>query len=187
MKTITFRKKWVIAISKLPKELRNDAIIALYNFFETEETHHPETLIANLLWDVKQDLKKSAERSEKARLKRQQKKAEKQEPKQPDTTTPPNIIDDTSIREYEAHPELYMFDGFMSYLISRGRGELLPAVPDGMNEVTLLCFFRNWVIENNKLGELTKLNSFCGLFRHALPTLVKKNVDMVPYNHISQS
>ena len=172
MKTITFRKKWVIAISKLPKNLRNDAIIAVYNFMETGETHHPETLISNLVWDIKQDIKKTAERSEKARLKRQQKKAEKQEAKQPDITVP--YIDEGALRQYEDHPELDMFDGFMSYLISQRCNGLLPAVPDGMNVVTLLCFFRNWVIENNKLGELTKLNSFCGLFRHAMPALVAK-------------
>lgn len=176
MKTITFRKKWVKAISKLPQELRNDAIIAVFNFLATGDNDHPDTLISNLVWDVEHDLMKSAEQREKARQRREQKKAKKaQQPPeaQPVSANEPSF--DTEMqKEYEEHPELYMFDGFMSYLISRGGTKLLPEVPDGMNVVTLLCFFRNWVIDNGKLGEMTKLNSFCGLFRHALPSLLQK-------------
>lgn len=171
MKTITFRKKWVIAISRLPKHLQNEAILAVFEFLQTGENEHPNSKISNLVWAIEQDVDKSIERREKARKRRQQQKAEKQ---QAQSTNTPTSVDTESQREYEAHPELYMFDGFMSYLISQGADGPLPAVPDGMNEVTLLCYFRNWVIENNKLGELTKLNAFCGLFRHALPELVQK-------------
>lgn len=176
MKTITFRKKWVKAISKLPKELRNDAIIALFNFLETGENDHPDTLISNLVWDVEHDIIKSAERSEKARQRREQKKAEmaSQQAKSQPIDDPSLTFDTGMQKEYEEHPELYMFDGFMSYLISWAGKDMLPPVPDGMNVVTLLCFFRNWVIDNGKLGEMTKLNSFCGLFRHALPSLILK-------------
>ncbi len=175
MKTITFRKKWVKAISKLPKELRNDAIIAVFNFLATGEKDHPETAISNLVWDVEHDIIKSAERSEKARQRREQKKAEKaqQQTEQQPVVAAELSFDSAMLDEYDQHPELYMFDGFMSYLISRAGMGLLPAVPDDMNVVTLLCFFRNWVIDNGKLGEMTKLNSFCGLFRHALPSLIQ--------------
>lgn len=171
MKTITFRKKWVIAISKLPKKLRNDAVVAVYIFLSNGKNDHPETLIYNLLRIVERDVKKSDERRKKARLKRQQKKVHSIRSK---VASNPVTADAMAKREYEEHPELYMFDGFMSYLISQGPDGPLPEVPDGMNAVTLLCYFRDWVIKNRKLGELTKLNSFCGLFRHALPDLIQK-------------
>ena len=175
MKSFTFRKNWNVAISKMAPEKRQTAIVYVYEFIMNGSNPNPED---NELWDllklVEADLKKAEINREKARKRREEKKIDAARAKEQAEITDVKIPElmAESANEYLKNPALHIFDGFMAYLaLTRGLNERIE-IPAGRNAVELMCHFRHWVIENNRINEITKLTSFIGLFRHALPEIL---------------
>ena len=175
MKSFIFRKNWSEFISKMVPEKRHDAIVYVYELVMNGSTSQPDSKeICELLIIVENDLKKAEINREKARRRREEKKlrAEQEKAKAEVTDVKMPELNEESALEYLQNPALHIFDGFMAYLALTqglsGRVEL----PSNRNAVELMCHFRQWVIANKRVNEITKLTSFIGLFRHALPEIL---------------
>ncbi|MDE6224607.1 MAG: hypothetical protein K2M25_00535 [Muribaculaceae bacterium] len=175
MKSFTFRKKWNEFISEMAPEKRTMAIVCVYDF--VMNGNKPTDIDSDcqaLLGMVEKDLERAAKSREKARERREKLKiAMKRVPIKDDepVVQPENPL---NLREYQKYPALYMFDGFMKYLaMTRDVNDRLD-LPHNYDALSVMRQFRDWAIEHNRLNEISKLTSFVGLFRHALP-------DFMPY------
>ncbi|MDE6809435.1 MAG: hypothetical protein K2J42_05035 [Muribaculaceae bacterium] len=172
MKTITFRKNWNNAIARMPVEIRRDAVIAVYDYLLTGcRPDGCDKLINDLIDMVAVDLTALEIKREKARRRREIKRLEEKTIAET-ADAPISYPGADAFMEYMKHPALYMFDGFMSYIGMTGCGRDRLGLPDDVNIVEMMCHFRQWVIENGKVNEITKLTSFMGLFKHALPEIL---------------
>lgn len=174
MKSITFRKNWNNAIAQLPREIRHDAIVAVYDLLLTGCRHEGyDSNINELLDMVIRDLEALEIKREKARKRREIKRLEEKTKAESAGNAIP-YPGAEAFMEYLEYPALYMFDGFMSYIGITGCGRERFDLPDDVNMVELMCHFRQWVIDNGKVNEITKLSSFMGLFKHAMPEIIGK-------------
>ena len=152
MKTITFRKNWNNAIAQMPVEIRRDAVIAVYDYLLTGcRPDGCDKSINDLLDMVAVDLTALEIKREKARRRREIKR-----------------LEEKTIAETADAPIPY--PGADAFMTVCGRDRL--GLPDDVNIVEMMCHFRQWVIENGKVNEITKLTSFMGLFKHALPEIL---------------
>ena len=175
MKSFTFRKKWNDCISKMAPEKSHTAIVYVYELVMNGTNPNPDdNELGELLKLVENDLKKAEINREKARQRREEKKLKAEKGKAQTNVLDvkmPELNEETAM-EYLKNPALHIFDGFMAYLaLTRGLNDRVD-IPADRNVVELMCHFREWVIKNNRVNEITKLTSFIGLFRHALPDIL---------------
>lgn len=179
MKAITIRKNWIEEIEKLDQSLQPIAVWAVFQFVMNGEFMTEDAEIKRLINFVARDLERIAVAREKARERREKLKQEKLLKQQSEAVDTQSVIleraeteDERKQRqEYEQHPELFMFDGFMAFICSNGGVKYRPDVSDEFNFFELICHFRDWVLDHNKIKEITHLNAFRGLFKMALPRL----------------
>ncbi|MDE5572596.1 MAG: hypothetical protein K2H44_03970 [Muribaculaceae bacterium] len=182
MKAITIRKNWNEEIEKLDETLQPVAVWALYQFVKNGKVVSENSDIQRIISLADSDLKRIAIAREKARERREKLKREKLIKQQlADVKSVENecgVFEKTETEnekkqreEYEQYPELFMFDGFMSFICSKGGEKYRPDVSDEFNFFELICHFREWVLDHNKIKEITHLNAFRGLFKLALPRL----------------
>lgn len=177
MKSFTFRKKWNECISEMAPEKRTLAIVYIYDLVMngTEPANLDYECMA-LLAMVKKDLERAEKNREKARQRREALKIAKQRVPIKDEEPVTNSYTRNGFNgyDYQKYPALYMFDGFMNYLaVTRDVNDRLD-LPDNYDAMSVMKKFRQWAIQHNRLNEISKLTSFVGLFRYALP-------DFMPY------
>lgn len=181
MKAITLKKKWVEKLEEMDKELKFKCLVALYEYL-SNECPTIEMMqgfeVAHFIKFVMEDIRKTEERRERNRQRRAEKAAreaaerEKAERLAAESavSAPVNIdcqsVDNPSL--YASNPELYIFDGFMRYVIATGDNDCRSIVPSRTTLHEMLVRFRQWVITRRRSREITRLTAFRGLFRHAL-------------------
>ncbi|MDE6643374.1 MAG: hypothetical protein K2K27_04670, partial [Muribaculaceae bacterium] len=128
MKAITIRKNWIEEIEKLDQSLQPIAVWAVFQFVKNGEFETDNIEIQGLINFVARDLERIAVAREKARERREKLKQEKLLKQQSQAVDTQSVIleraeteDERKQRqEYEQHPELFMFDGFMAFICSNG-------------------------------------------------------------------
>ena len=180
MKSITIRKNWNEKIEQLDKSIQPEAVWAVYQYVKNGGGEHENAEIQEILNLVQRDLERIAIAREKARERREKLKQERllneqksgeEHSGQADVEKSETEDEKKQREEYEKYPELFMFDGFMSFLCSKGGEKYRPEVMPEFNFFELICHFRDWVLDHNKIKEITHLNAFRGLFKMALPRL----------------
>lgn len=186
MKTITLKKKWVEKLEEMDKDLKFKCIIALYEYLSNERP----TLemmqgfeVAGFIKFVIEDIRKTDERRELNRQRRAEKAALEAARKEEaakiatieentSTSNGDDIIADVQSTDqssiYATNPEMYIFDGFMRYVIATGDTDFRSLLPADVHLNDMLSKFRKWVISRRRSREITRLTAFRGLFKHAL-------------------
>ncbi|MDE5857267.1 MAG: hypothetical protein K2H32_02785, partial [Muribaculaceae bacterium] len=140
MEKIVFKKSWVERLNKMPRMERERCVVALYDFlFHGRMT--PPCFVCNavrvFMRSIADEVALDAERRERMRKRREAKKARaereakeqelqaQQAAEQADTETsqPESTSNSQPIFksiDYSAHPEMYIIEGFIRYLIATG-------------------------------------------------------------------
>lgn len=171
--TVNFRKQWIERLEKMGANLKFKCLMAAYEYIVNKRyTHDAECDkgVREFLWYVIDDMKAIARRREAARRRREERKrieteriAAAKSMKQNDVQCFIADVDD-----YCRNPALFMFDGFMHYLLSPVGKSLRPDIPKGMSFDELLMKFRKWAIETSRVADISKLNVFRDVFNRNL-------------------
>lgn len=172
--TVIFRKQWITRLEKMSTNLKFKCLAAAYEYIVNRRyTHDAERDrdVRDFLWYVIDDMKAIARRREAARRRREERKKAEAERLAAVIGQKPNenpcFIAD--IDEYRRNPSLFMFDGFMHYLLSPVGKSMRPTIPPGQSLSELLMKFRKWAIETFRVADISKLNVFRDVFVRHLP------------------
>ena len=165
---VTFRKKWIERLENMGANLKFKCLMAAYEYIVNRRytcDAERDREVREFLWYVIDDMKVIARRREAARRRREERKrieAERRAIENDELTANQCFIADT--QDYRRNPALYMFDGFMYYLMSPMGKSVRPDIPTGRSLGELLMKFRKWAIETSRVADISKLNVFRDVF-----------------------
>ena len=184
MEKIVFKKSWVKRLDDMHRVQREKCIIALYDFlfhgrmtppcFMGEEVRTFMRLIAD-------EVALDAERRERMRKRREAKKAiaereareremqAKQDAEQPENETPTSNQNVFKSIDYAIHPEMFIIEGFIKYLIATGDTQLSSILPKGISLSSLEHSLNHCFSTGQRYSNISRLTSTMrSQFRHAI-------------------
>lgn len=172
MKTITLKKKWIEKLEGMDKELKHKCVVALYEYLHNgyPTVEMKENIeVFRFMKFVIEDIRQTEERRNRNSQRRAEKAArEAAEKEYASVHQPDDDKKKTAKNLYEINPELYIFDGFMRYIIATGKTGLNRPMPVGTTLDNMLSRFRGWVLSRRRLREITHLSAFQSLFNQAI-------------------
>ena len=189
MEKIVFKKSWVKRLDDMHRVQREKCIIALYDFLFHGRMTPPCFMgseVREFMRSIADEVALDAERRERMRKRREANKARKERevqekelqaqqvaqqeqaetPRPEQTTTTQNVF--KSI-DYTAHPEMFIIDGFIRYIIATGDTKLTSILPKEMTLSSMESAIKKCLITGQRYSNLSRLTSTVrSQFRHAI-------------------
>ncbi|MDE5845441.1 MAG: hypothetical protein K2H44_08685 [Muribaculaceae bacterium] len=190
MEKIVFKKSWVERLDKMPRMERERCVVALYDFlFHGRMT--PPCFVCNavrvFMRSIADEVAVDAERRERMRKRREAKKARaeheamererqaqeaKEETPQPESSQPETTSNSQPIFksiDYAAHPEMYIIEGFIKYLIATGDTQLSKILPKGMTLESMEKILNHCFVTGQRYNSISHFASAVkSRLRHAI-------------------
>ena len=189
MEKIVFKKSWVERLDKMPRMERERCVVALYDFlFHGRMT--PPCFVCNavrvFMRSIADEVALDAERRERMRKRREAKKARaereakerekqaqelKEETAQTELTSTEQKVFKTI--DYAAHPEMYIIEGFIKYLIATGDTQLSKILPKGMTLDSMEKMLNHCFVTGQRYNSISHFASAVkSRLRHAIREIV---------------
>lgn len=171
--SVIFRKQWIERLEGMTANLKFRCLTAAYEYivnrrYTTDAERDRD--VREFLWYVIDDMKAIARRREIARRRREERKRVEAERMASVDNVKSNDVECfiADVEEYRRNPSLFMFDGFMHYLLSPVGRSMRPDIPSDKSLRELLLKFRKWAIETSRVTDISKLNVFRDIFARNL-------------------
>ncbi|MDE5572473.1 MAG: hypothetical protein K2I94_01800 [Muribaculaceae bacterium] len=179
MEKIVFKKSWVKRLDDMHRVQREKCIIALYDFLFHGRMTPPCFMgeeVRTFMRSIADEVALDAERRERMRKRREAKKAiaereareremqAQQDAEQPENethqveTTTPNQKVFKSI-DYSAHPEMFIIEGFIKYLIATGDTQLSSILPKDTTLQSLEHSLKHCFLTGQRYSNISRLTS----------------------------
>ncbi|MDE6351710.1 MAG: hypothetical protein K2K88_01005 [Muribaculaceae bacterium] len=189
MEKIVFKKSWVKRLDNMHRVQREKCIIALYDFLFHGRMTPPCFMgeeVRSFMRTIADEVALDAERRERMRKRREAKKAiaereareremqSQQEAEQSATETPQTEVTATTQNmfksiDYAAHPEMFIIEGFIKYLIATGDTQLTSILPKGVTLESLEHTLSNCFITGQRYSNISRFTTTMrSNLRHAL-------------------
>ncbi|MDE6643640.1 MAG: hypothetical protein K2K27_06030 [Muribaculaceae bacterium] len=189
MDKIVFKKSWVKRLDDMHRVQREKCIIALYDFLFHGRMTPPCFMgeeVRTFMRSIADEVALDAERRERMAKRREAKKArvereareremqaqqaaeqEQVETPQPETTTSTQTIFKSI--DYTAHPEMFIIEGFIKYLIATGDTQLTSILPKGTTLPSLEHSLNHCFSTGQRYSNITRfVSTLRSQLRHTL-------------------
>ena len=195
MEKIVFKKSWIERMDNMDRWTRHRCIIALYELLYFGRITPPGLRggpeVLQFIRSIAKEVATDTERRERMQKRREEKKAlaeretkalelqaeqvaeqavvETTHPETPPSESIQNVQPIFKSIDYTAHPEMFIIEGFIKYIIATGNTQLSSILPKGSNLDSLERSLSHCFSTGQRYSNISRLTSTIrSQFRHAL-------------------